>query len=456
VISHRRTFLKALGGAPGLLSGARAASRRPNIVLIMADDLGSGDLSSYGCPDIRTPHIDSIGRRGVRFSRFYANAPECTPTRTALLTGRYQQRVGGLECAIGVGDQGRYDEAMWLQKRGDLGLPVSETSMPRMLQSAGYDTGCFGKWHLGYPQKFWPIRHGFDESFGILGGNADYFTHKEQDGRPVLYRNDRLEARKGYVTDLITEEALGWLKRRGSAPFFLYVPFTTPHTPIQDPDGFDPTTGTARWQQGNRAVYAKMVERMDRGVGEILAQIERMGAAERTIVVYLSDNGGDSNGRNAPLRGRKSSVWEGGIRVPCMVRWPGVLSEGRTVSQVGLSMDLLPTFLAAAGAQAPAGRKLDGVDLLPVMAGKRQPFSRTVFWRYKRANNRRKAVLHGSLKLVMDNDQQELHDLSTDEPEKKDLLPTSPAIAQALKDRLAAWEREVAAPRLRDFRPGAA
>jgi N-acetylgalactosamine-6-sulfatase len=447
----RRDLLRALAaGAIGTAAHARAAAR-PNIVLMVADDLGFGDLSSYGCPDIRTPNIDSIGKRGVRFSRFYSNAPDCSPTRSALLTGRYQQRIGGLECAIGVGNVGRYDDAEWLAKRGELGLPLSEITMPRIFKDAGYDTACFGKWHLGYGPKFSPNRHGFDEYFGIIGGNADYFTHREDDGTPVLYHNERPVERKGYTTDLIAEEAIGWLKQRRQNPFLLYVTFTAPHTPIQDPDGFDPATGTAPVRQGDRRIYAKMVEREDGRVGDILSQLQAVGAADNTIVIYHSDNGGDPNGRNDPLRARKGTVWEGGIRVPCLMRWPGVLPEGTAVSQVGVTMDLLPTLLAATGVPAPPGRKLDGANLLRVLTGKQQPFPRTLFWRAKRGDRVRKAARHGDMKLVID-EGEELHDLATDEMERKNLLPAGEKIAAGLRARLAEWEKEVMAPRLRPFR----
>jgi N-acetylgalactosamine-6-sulfatase len=427
--------------------GWGAAVRRPNIVLLVADDLGSADLSAYGRRDIRTPCIDSIGGGGVRFTHFYANGPECSPTRTALLTGRYQQRVGGLECAIGVGDVGRYDDASWLAGRGELGLPASEVTLPRVLKQAGYVTGCFGKWHLGYREKFWPVRHGFDESFGILGGNADYFTHREEDGRAVLYHNTRKVERRGYLTDLIGEAAVEWLKRPRSDPFFLYAAFTSPHTPIQDPDEFDPAKGTAPTRQGNRQVYAKMVERMDARVGDILGQLGRMGAVENTIVIFISDNGADPNGSNGRLRGRKSSLWEGGIRIPCLARWPGVLPEGKDVAQVGITMDLMPTLLAAAGAKPP--RPLDGSNLLPVIEWRREPFARTLFWRSKRGDRVRKAAREGNLKLVIDEGQEELHDLSTDELEERKLPPEG---AARLKKLLAEWEREVTAPRLRPFR----
>ncbi len=447
----RRGWLEAVAGAAAANRILKDAGP-PNIVLILADDLGSADLSSYGCQDIRTPNIDSIGRRGVRFTQCYSNGPECTPTRTALLTGRYQQRVGGLECAIGVGDTGRYDDAIRLQQLGELGLPVSETTLPQILRRRGYDTGCFGKWHLGYPRKFWPYRHGFDESFGILGGNADYFKHCEDDGRPVLYHNDRIIERKGYITDLIAEEAVRWLKARSPKPFFLYVAFTAPHTPIQDPDEFDPRTGTAPRRQGHRPTYARMVERMDARVGSILAQLEEMEAAGNTIVLFLSDNGADPNGRNGILRGRKGTLWEGGIRIPCLVRWPGVIPEGKLIHQVSLTMDFLPTLLAATGAKAPPGRKLDGMNLLPVLTSGAAPFPRTVFWRAKRDSNVRKAARQGDFKLVIDGGREELHDLAADETEQRDLLAAQPAIARELKAKLAAWEKDVMAPRLRPFR----
>ena len=430
-----------------------ASSPRPNVVLILADDLGYGDLGSYGCTDIRTPNIDSIGRQGMRFLQCYANAPECTPTRTALMTGRYQHRVGGLECAIGIGDIGRYDEAEWLQKRGELGLPVSETCLARVLKQHGYDTACMGKWHLGYPEKFWPNRHGFDEFFGILGGAVDYFTHKEPNGVPCLYRNTERVERPGYITDLIAGEANEWLRRRSSAkPFFLYVPFTAPHLPSQGPDDRESPGDANTWSKGSRATYIKMVERLDDGVGSILAQLDRMGAAGNTLVIFVSDNGGTAIGRNSPLRGNKSQVWEGGIREPCMIRWPGVVPQGKITAQPIITMDFFPTILGAAGIAPPPARKLDGLNLGPFLRGNQPLFSRTLFWRYKRGENVRKAVRDGDMKLVSDNGKEELHNLADDEGERKNLLPQAEAMASKLRAKLVAWEKEVAAPRLRDFR----
>jgi N-acetylgalactosamine-6-sulfatase len=315
-----------------------------------------------------------------------------------------------------------------------------------MLKRAGYDTGCFGKWHLGYREQFWPIQHGFDESFGILGGNADYFTHIEEGGRHAVFHNAQPAKREGYLTDLFAEAAIDWLKKRPSGrPFFLYVPFTAPHTPIQDPDG----DGTRR--QGDRPIYAKMVERMDARIGDILGQLRAMKADENTLVLFLSDNGADSNGRNAPYRGHKGSVWEGGIRIPLLMRWLGVLAEGGTAGQLTLTMDLTPTLLAAAGASS--NRKFDGLNLLPVIKGEKPAFSRRVFWRYKRLERRLKAARDGDWKLVDENGRKALHNLAQDPYEQKDLLAEHPQIARDLEASLAAWERDVQAPRLRGFRP---
>jgi N-acetylgalactosamine-6-sulfatase len=426
----RRTFLATPAAA------ALAQPKQPNIILFLADDLGYGDLSSYGAPDIRTPHIDSIGSRGMRFTQFYSNAPECTPARAALLTGRYQQRVGGLECAIGVGNVGRYDEAVWLAERGELGLPTSETSLARMLKTAGYDTGLFGKWHLGYNPQFSPNAHGFDEAFYIKGGNADYFKHTEEGGAHVLARNGKSIEVPGYLTDLFAREAVQWIGQR-KRPFFAYVAFNAPHTPIQDPE--DPSN-----KRRDRSIYAKMVERMDTAVGSILKV-----APPNTIALFLSDNGGDPNGRNLPYRGRKSSMWEGGIRVPCMITWPGVVKPGSESNQVALDMDLTATLVKAGGAKAP--KPLDGIDLAPVLSGARKPFPRTVFWRYKRAENRRKAAREGDMKLVIDNQQEALHDIAADPVEERDLLKEKPEVAARLKKLLAQWEEEVRAARLAGF-----
>lgn len=446
----RRFFL-------GTLAASRLPAQppTPNVVLVAADDLGWGDIAINGAPDIRTPNIDGIARGGVRFTQAYANAPECTPTRCALMTGRYQQRVGGLECAIGVNNIGRYDEAAWLQKRGELGLPASEQTIGKMFQAAGYDTALTGKWHLGYLEKHWPRQHGFQYSFGILGGNADYYTHEEQGegaGKTQMFENGSKIRREGYMTDLIADAAVSWLKQRTSKPFFLYLPFTAPHSPIQAAEDFDPRTGTAPHRPKHRPTYAKMVERLDARIGDVLRQLDAMGVARNTIVVFTSDNGGDANGRNVPFKGGKSSVFEGGIRAPLHIRWPGVIPAGRATPQVAMTMDLAPTLLGAAGASG--GARFDGIDLMPFLNGTQIPVRRTVFWRYKRGTNIRKAVRHGRLKYVDDNGVKALYDLQVDSKEKTDLLKSRPDAVKDLEDRLAAWEKDVQSPRLKEFRKG--
>ena len=408
------------------MAAAPARRDRPNIVLILADDLGSNDLGCQGSPTIRTPRIDSLARDGVRLTQAYA-MPECTPTRTSILTGRYPQRVGGLECAIGVGNVGRYDEAEWLQKRGELGLPTEWSALPRVLRQRGYRTASIGKWHLGYDHRYWPSQHGFDESEGILGGNADYHTHQEEDGQPVYFRNGRIEDRPGHTTDAITAAALDFLKRqRASQPYFLYLPYTAPHAPMQPG-------------------YRALVEHLDARVGDVLDQIDRSGERGNTLVLFLSDNGADANGSNAPLRGRKSSVFEGGIRVPWLMRWPGVLTAGTTFAEPVHTIDLLPTLTDGAG---PA----DGVNLLPALTGQRRLPERALFWRYRRLKNTRKAVRAGNWKLIHDNAGRYLFRLDDDPLEKNNLYEAQPAKVKELEQRLARWERDVRAPRLRDYR----
>ncbi|HUQ90404.1 MAG TPA: sulfatase-like hydrolase/transferase [Bryobacteraceae bacterium] len=445
---NRRDFLLALA-APAPAS----PKRPPNVIVIVADDLGWGDLAINGATDIRSPHIDGIAHAGVRFTQSYSNAPECTPTRCALLTGRYQQRVGGLECAIGVNNIGRYDEAEWLQQRGELGLPASQDTLGRRFKALGYETAITGKWHLGYAEKHWPKEHGFNYSFGILGGNADYFTHEEEGegaGKIQMFENSRRTRRSGYMTDVIADAALDWVKRRKSKPFFLYLPFTAPHTPIQAREDFDPKTGTAPHRQRYRPAYVRMVERMDSRIGDLLRLVDEISAAGNTIVIFTSDNGADVNGRNDPYRGSKSSVWEGGIRVPLHIRWPDVIRPGRNIDQVAMTMDLSPTLLGAAGSKTGV---FDGMDLMSSITGARGPIDRTVFWRYKRAKNVRRAVRHANWKYVDDNGMKSLHDLTRDPAEKNDLLAERGEIVRDLKNRLAEWERNVRSPRLRQFRP---
>lgn len=427
-------------------------SRRPNIVLMVADDMGWKDLGCYGATDIRTPQLDRLAAEGIRFTSFYANGPECTPTRTALLTGRYQQRVGGMECAIGTGNVGRYDEAIRLAARGELGLPVEELTISRVLKDAGYVTAIFGKWHLGYDAKFAPGGHGFDESIYCLGGGMDFFHHTEEPPKNdhVLRRNGQVEKRDGYFTDLIADESVKFIERNAARPFFLYVPFTAPHAPYQGPDdrreGPLPD-GSPLWKQDQAppAVYAAMVQRMDEAVGRIVQTLARHGLERDTLVIFISDNGGTASARPTGLRGLKGTTFEGGIRVPCIVRWPARIKPGQTSDLPGLTMDLTASIAGAAAVKVKP-RTFDGIDIL-AQVEKGDEAARTLFWRGRRGDKTWRAAREGTLKLVVQQTgeklQEYLFDIRTDPGEKEDLLATRTADAERLRKALADWEREV-------------
>jgi len=414
----------------------------------MADDLGYGDVGCYGCRDIRTPAIDGLAAEGIRFTTFYSNAPECTPTRTALLTGRYQHRVGGLECALGIGNVGRYDDAIRLRRTNDMGLPAEETSIARMLKDAGYSTAISGKWHLGYEPKFFPLRHGFDYSFGPVGGSADYFHHSEYTGKPVLYENDKPIEREGYLTDLITDEAVSFIQKRQKKPFFLYVAYTAPHTPYQGPGDKKPKpVAQDDYNKGSRETYAAMVERMDQGIGRILRTLDDAGLADNTLVIFMSDNGANKTGDNSPFSGYKGNLFEGGIRVPCIVKWRGVLARGAVSDQPCMTMDFSRSIVGAAGAEPPAGRAFDGMDILQAAATNRPVKKRTLFWRARRAERTRKAVRDGSLKYISlhdgDDVKEYLFDLENDPAEKNNLFNEQPENVRKLKMLLQNWQQEV-------------
>lgn len=430
-----------------------AAASRPNIIVFLADDLGYGDLGCYG-GTARTPTIDGLARDGVRFTQFYANGPECTPTRAALLTGRYQQRVGGLECAIGSGNVGRYDDAIRLRAQDELGLPASANSLARLLKNAGYATAVVGKWHLGYDDKFAPQRHGFDHAFYCLGGGMDYFHHVEESAAfgPMLRLNGMTVRRDGYFTELVAREAVRFLEGHSGVPFFLCVPFTAPHAPFQGPGDRQATPLPANsplWDQSKAPpeVYLAMIASLDAAVGRVLAALDATGLADKTIVVFTSDNGGTRSARNAPLSGVKGSTMEGGIRVPCLARWPGVLPRGVVSEQVGITMDLTAALANAAGVEAPADQPFDGTDVLAKVARGEGPVSRALFWRGRRGQSTWWAVRDGDLKYVRHQQgevaREWLFDLAGDVAERDDLSARRPDDVQRLKTSLGRWENDV-------------
>ena len=436
-----RTFFFFLLFCPALFAA------QPNIVFILADDFGYGDLGCMGCKDIATPNMDRLAAEGVKFTDFYANAPVCTPTRAGFMTGRWQQRCG-LEFAFGYQvEQFRRVKDAWVPEPDihGLGLPLGETTIAQRLQAANYATGAFGKWHLGLKDEYNPTKRGFDEYFGELLGHADYYKHTYYDGTYALRDGMEPVKREGYLTDLINERAVKFIRDHKSAPFFLYVPHLAVHSPFEAPDAPEtPMVTKETMLTGSRAIYKAMVERMDQGVGMILAELEKHGLTDNTLVVFSSDNGGERFSRNAPLFHHKATVWEGGIRVPCLMRWPGKLPKGKVTSQMAITMDLHATFLAAAGVTAPAPKPLDGINLLPLITDDAKPIERTFFWRIDRSNRKQRAIRQGPWKYINDGNSMDLlFNLDTDIGERTDLGYQRPDILADLKAKLKAWEAEI-------------
>ena len=427
------------------------AAERPNIVFILADDMGYGDLGCYGHPVAKTPHLDRLAEQGVRFTQHYSNGTECSPTRTALLTGRYQQRAGGLECAIGTGNVGRYDDAIRLAEQRELGLPAEQTVIPGELKKAGYVCGVIGKWHLGYEPHFNPMQHRWDDFFGYTGGNVHYFNHRETSDLHVLFRGRLPVYREGYMTHLITDESIGFIEQHKNEPFFLYVSHECPHFPFQGPDDQEKLVNADNWMERDAETYVAMLEDLDAEVGRLLTALDKTGIAGDTVVVFVSDNGGYRGAANmGPLSGSKSTTLEGGIRVPLIIRWPGRFEPNTVSRQVSTTFDLTASILELTQADVPANR-LDGIDIIDHVSQGRQDFSRTLFWRGRRGERTWSAVRDGDLKYVRktEGDQTEewLFDLSADIGEKTDLLSLQPTQARRLKNLLARWETEVKAVR---------
>lgn len=436
-----RTFLFYLFLCPALFAA------QPNIVFILADDFGYGDLGCMGCKDIATPNIDRLAAEGVKFTDFYANAPVCTPTRAGFITGRWQQRCG-IEFAFGYQvEQFRRVKGAWVPEPDihGLGLPLGETTIAQRLKSANYATGAFGKWHLGYKDEYNPTKRGFDEYFGELLGHADYYKHTYYDGTYALRDGMKPVKRDGYLTDLINERAVKFIRDHKSAPFFLYVPHLAVHSPFEAPDAPDtPMVTKESMLKGSRAIYKAMVERIDLGVGKILAELDTLKLADNTLVVFSSDNGGERFSRNAPLFHHKATVWEGGIRVPCLMRWPGKMPKGKVTSQMAITMDLHATFLAAAGVTEMPPKALDGINLLPLITGDAKPVERTFYWRIDRSNRKQHAIRQGPWKYINDGNSMDLlFNLDDDISERTDLGYQHPEILADLKAKLKTWESEI-------------
>jgi arylsulfatase A len=406
---------------------------RPNVILILTDDLGYADLGCFGAKDIRTPAIDQLAKQGVRFTQFYSNGSVCTPTRAALMTGRYQQRVG-LEWALGTAYRG-------------YGLETKETSLPRMLKDAGYATAMYGKWHLGYEPEYGPNAHGFDEFTGLLGGNVDHYSHKAIDGSDDWYENTKPVKQDGYSTDIISDKAVEYLGKRSATPdqpFFLYLAYNSVHWPFQAPGRPNDVRDRRSWFDGTRADYAKMVESIDRGIAKIVATLDKSRFSSNTLILFTNDNGGERLSSNQPFFNHKQTLWEGGIRVPAIAHWSGRLPAGKVCTQVAASMDLTASILAACGVKPPTGRVLDGIDIFPFARGEKPQIDRTLCWRVDRTERKQKAIRKGRYKYVNDGNVDSLYDLERDPGERVDLGYQMQALVVELKKDLAEWEADIA------------
>jgi arylsulfatase A len=433
-ISGRQTLSGILGIsalAVSLSASGQNQRARPNVVIIMADDLGYGDIGCFGNETIKTPVLDKMAGEGIRFTSYYSNGAVCTPTRAALLTGRYQQRAG-LEGVIYAA----------LDKRHAGGIRDGEVTLGEVFQENGYQTGIFGKWHLGYDRQYNPLRHGFHEFYGFVSGNVDYISHRDGVGIYDWWHNADSVYEEGYLTDLITHKALGFMEKNRKVPFFLYLPHGAPHYPYQGrKDPADRLPGQKFPGQGSRTdrkeAYKEMIEVMDENIGRIFAKLRELGLDENTFVFFCSDNGAVEVGSNGVLRNRKSTLWEGGIRVPAIAWYPPKIGKGKVDGSVVASMDLMPTVLSIAGIDLPV--KADGIDFSPVLFNEGPIPDRPLFWRH----SKQRAVREGKWKYLKAGENAYLFDLSTDISETTDLKEVHPMVFRNLASKMDAWEAEM-------------
>jgi arylsulfatase A-like enzyme len=429
----RRQFLFQLAATAVVTRFALAdekPSRRPNILLIVADDLGYGELGVQGCRDVPTPHVDSLAKHGVRFTNGYVTCPVCSPTRAALLTGRYQQRFGH-----------EHNPGPATAANSNFGVPRTETMMSERFKKLGYATGMVGKWHLGFKPELTPPQRGFDEFFGFLGGAHPYLPAGRRTA--AILRGTETVEEKEYLTDAFAREAVAFIEKHKAEPFFLYLPFNAVHAPLEAFEKYRQRFPDIK--DAKRQTFAAMTAAMDDAVGRVLAKLREHKLEEDTLIFFISDNGGptaQTTSRNDPLRGYKTQMWEGGIRVPFLVQWKGHLPAGKTYEMPVSSLDIVPTALAAAGATIKPDWKLDGMNLAPFLTGKNaaRPHE-TLCWRM----GSKYAIRHGDWKMVFDQgcDSPELYNLAADISEKNNLAGKEPAKLKELTDLYRKWEGEM-------------
>ena len=428
----------------------------PNIVLVVSDDQGYPDLGCIGTKPLQTPNLDRLAAEGVRATSFYVTWPACTPSRASLLTGRYPQRNGLYDMVrndlVNYGHRFTAEEYA-VSPEMTLGLDPRELTIGNMLHDRGYVNAVVGKWDMGQAQRYLPLQRGFDFFYGHGNNGIDYYTH-ERYGIPSLFRgNTRTEEDKGqYVTDVFEREALTFLREHlGRRPLFLYLPFNAPHgasTLAEDNGGEKPgvqapETEVTKFRgivkDERLARYYAAVACMDRAIGRVLAAIEDAGQSKNTLVLFMSDNGGSGNGGNAPLRGAKSTMWEGGLRVPMIARWPGRLPAGKVTDEFLTSLEIVPSLLAATGTPAPKNVQLDGFNMLPVLGGDRASPRREMFWQ-RRSD---KAARVDNWKWVQSAKGNGLFDLSKDLGETQDLSKHKPDVLHQLQERFATWRKDM-------------
>lgn len=424
-----------------LVSPAFAAGpTRPNVLVIVGDDMGYADVGFHGCKDIPTPNLDALAHSGIRCTNGYVSGPYCSPTRAGLLTGRYQTRFGH-EFNPGA-------------EAGKQGLPLTETTIANRLKEAGYVTGLVGKWHLGALEAYQPPRRGFDEFFGFLGGAHPYFPGQ---GAPI-YRGTSPVKESAYLTDAFGREAVSFVERHKEQPFFLYLAFNAVHTPMHADDArLKKFAGIANKQ---RRAYAAMMSAMDDAIGAVLGKLRDLKLEENTLVFFISDNGGPTmqgtsiNGSiNDPLRGSKRTTLEGGVRVPFLVKWPGKLPAGKVYDPPVIQLDITPTVLAALNIADKSDAKFDGVNLLPFLKGEKVGVPHdALYWRF----GKQMAIRQGDWKLVRYDPVADaaagrglpprLYNLAQDIGEKNDLSTTNPEKVKTLQAAWDGWNKENVPP----------
>lgn len=461
-------------------------NRKPNIILIVADDLGKTDISLYGSKFLQTPHIDSIGYQGVTFTQGYVTAPICSPSRAGLLTGRYQQRFGHelqpaeryprsrfefllMRSILGIGNDMQSTTHLAFPSNPEAqkqGLPLSEITLAELLKAKGYQTGMIGKWHLGHANGLQPHQRGFDYHYGFYASHSLYAEESDnqvinqhnpefldrmmwqsgREGTHAIYRNGQIQAEKSYLTEKFAQEATQFIEKNKNQPFFLYVPFNAPHTPLQAPKAY--YDQFSHIQDPVKRIYYAMIKVLDDAVGKITQKLKASGLEENTIIYFISDNGGATYTHttdNAPLKGGKFSNFEGGINVPFMMKWKGKIPSGLTYDKPVISLDFFATSAVIAQAPLPSDRVYDGVNLLPFVLNEPQKSPhKSLFWR----SGYNKAIRQGNWKLIIDekNKITRLYDLNEDISEKKDLSAQKPELVKSLQKEYLEWEAQLAKP----------